>query len=73
VTKVASPPDHLVIESWHPGRGLPFTYMVDASRVLTTGPFTWAPVGEAVAVGVGVLVATQLASHRAFSRAVAEG
>mgnify|MGYP001798595000 CR=1 FL=1 len=31
----------------------PFTYMVDASRALTTGPLTVAPVAKAVAVAVG--------------------
>jgi len=51
----------------------PFTYMVDASRALTTGPFAWAAVGKAVAVGIGVLAVTQIASHLAFSRAVDAG
>lgn len=48
----------------------PFTYMVDAARALTTGPMTLAPVARAVAVAVGLLIVTQLASLRAFTRAV---
>lgn len=51
----------------------PFTYMVDAARVLTTGPFSMTPVVKAVAVGVGLLLVTQLASRRAFNRAVSSG
>jgi ABC-2 type transport system permease protein len=48
----------------------PFTYMVDAGRALMTGPFSALPVARAVAVALVLLVATQLASLRAFSRAV---
>lgn len=48
----------------------PFTYMVDAGRALTTGPWTAGPVARAVAVALVLLVLTQLASLRAFSRAV---
>ncbi len=48
----------------------PFTYMVDASRALTTGPFSARPVVQAVAVGTGLLLVTLVASLRAFSRAV---
>lgn len=48
----------------------PFTYMVDAARALVTGPLTPAPVLKAVAVGVGLLVVTQVAARRSFLRAV---
>jgi ABC-2 type transport system permease protein len=48
----------------------PFTYMVDASRAMTTGPLTLAPVAKAVAVAVGMLIVTQTASLRAYNRAV---
>jgi ABC-2 type transport system permease protein len=48
----------------------PFTYMVDAARALLTGPLTAEPILKAVAVGVGMLVVTQVASRRAFARAV---
>jgi len=48
----------------------PFTYMVDAARAFTTGPLTFAPVAKAVAVAGGLLVITQLASRRAFKKAV---
>jgi ABC-2 type transport system permease protein len=51
----------------------PFTYMVDAARAATTGPLTFAPVGKALLVGVGMLVATQVAARWAFSRAVDPG
>ena len=51
----------------------PFTYMVDAARSLTTGPLAWTTVGKAVAVGVGMLLVTQVASRYAFSRAVNPG
>ncbi len=48
----------------------PFTYMVDASRAMTTGPLTFAPVAKAVAVAVAMLVVTQTLSLRAYNRAV---
>jgi ABC-2 type transport system permease protein len=48
----------------------PFTYMVDAARALTTGPFTAAPVVKAVAVALLMLLVTQIASMRAFLKAV---
>jgi ABC-2 type transport system permease protein len=48
----------------------PFTYMVDASRALTTGPFSAQPVIRAFAVAFAVLTVTLLASLRAFSRAI---
>ena len=48
----------------------PFTYMVDAGRALTTGPFSAVPLARAVAVALLMLVLTQLASLRAFTRAV---
>jgi ABC-2 type transport system permease protein len=48
----------------------PYSYMVDASRVLITGPFSAAPVARAVAVALGVLLVTLVVSMRAFSRAV---
>jgi ABC-2 type transport system permease protein len=48
----------------------PFTYMVDAGRALTTGPFSLGPVVEAVAVASGLLLITLCASWRAFLRAV---
>lgn len=54
-----------VVSGWNP-----FTSMVDAARALITGPLTWAPVVEAVAVGVILLVVTQIASRLAFERAV---
>ena len=41
-----------------------------AARALLTGPLTAEPILKAVAVGVGMLVVTQLASRRAFARAV---
>ncbi|MFP5320184.1 MAG: ABC transporter permease [Acidimicrobiia bacterium] len=53
------------VSAWNP-----FTYMVDAARAVTTGPLTWAPVGKAVAVAVGMLVVTQLAAGLAFRKAV---
>jgi len=48
----------------------PFTYMVDASRALTTGPLTVAPVAKAVAVAVVMLVVTQTGSLLAYRRTV---
>lgn len=48
----------------------PFTYMVDAARALVTGPFTVAPLVKAVAVGLALLLVTQLAARRSFARAV---
>ncbi|MGQ0520778.1 MAG: ABC transporter permease [Actinomycetota bacterium] len=48
----------------------PFTYMVDAARALVTGPLTVAPLVKAVAVGLGLLLVTQLAARRSFARAV---
>jgi ABC-2 type transport system permease protein len=48
----------------------PFTYMVDAARALITGPLTLAPLVRAVAVGLGLLLVTQLAARRSFARAV---
>ena len=48
----------------------PFTYMVDAARALVTGPLTLEPVAKAVAVGVAVLLVTQVAARRSFARAV---
>lgn len=48
----------------------PFTYMVDASRAMTTGPLTPGPVVKAVAVAVAMLVVTQTASLWAYRRAV---
>lgn len=48
----------------------PFTYMVDASRAMTTGPLTPGPVLKAVAVAVAMLVVTQTASLWAYRRAV---
>ncbi len=53
------------VSAWNP-----FTYMVDAARALTTGPLTLAPVAKAVAVALGLLVVTQVASRWAFDRAV---
>ncbi len=53
------------VSAWNP-----FTYMVDASRAMVTGPLTLEPVAKAVAVGVGVLLATQFAARRSFARAV---
>lgn len=51
----------------------PFTYMVDASRAMTTGPLTLAPVAKAVAVALAMLVVTQTASLRAYRRALGGG
>jgi ABC-2 type transport system permease protein len=51
----------------------PFSYMVDASRALTTGPYSGLVVLRAVDVAVLLLVATLAVSFRAFSRAVDEG
>ena len=51
----------------------PFTYMVDASRALITGPLTFAPVAKALAVALAMLVVTQAASLRAYKRAVGGG
>lgn len=48
----------------------PFTYMVDAARALTTGPLTAPPLARALAVALFLLLVTQLASMRAFLRAV---
>ena len=48
----------------------PFTYMIDAARALTTGPLTAVPVARAVAVALVLLLVTQVASLRAFLRAV---
>lgn len=53
------------VSAWNP-----FTYVVDAARAVTTGPLTWTPVGKAVAVAVGMLVVTQIASGLAFRKAV---
>jgi ABC-2 type transport system permease protein len=53
------------VSAWNP-----FTYMVDAGRALMTGPLTLAPVAKAVAVAVAMLVVTQVASRRAYRRAV---
>ena len=47
----------------------PFTYMVDAARVMTTGPMTFAPDAKAVGVAFAMLVVTQTASLRAYKRA----
>ena len=54
-----------VVSAWNP-----FTYMVDAARALVTGPATVEPVAKAVAVGVGLLIVTQIASRWSFARAV---
>jgi ABC-2 type transport system permease protein len=51
----------------------PFTYMVDAARAATTGPLTFAPVGKALLVGTALLLVTQVAARRAFSKAVDAG
>ena len=48
----------------------PFTYMVDAARALTTGPFTALPVARAVAVAMLLVLVTQVAAMRAFQHAV---
>ena len=48
----------------------PFTYMIDAARALTTGPFSALPVARAVAVSLVVMLVTQLLSLRAFMKAV---
>ncbi len=53
------------IAAWNP-----FTYMVDASRALTTGPLTFAPVAKAFAVALAMLAVTQALSLRAYKRAV---
>ena len=53
------------VSAWNP-----FTYMVDASRAMTTGPLTLAPVAKAVAVALIMLVVTQSFSLRAYKRAV---
>lgn len=50
----------------------PFTYMVDAARALITGPLTAAPVVRAFAVGLVMLLLTQLACRYLFVRAVGE-
>ncbi|MFN2505724.1 MAG: ABC transporter permease [Acidimicrobiales bacterium] len=61
-----------ILPGWVQGasRWNPFTYMVDAARALTTGPFDGAALGRAVAVGLALLLVTQLGSRWAFSRAV---
>ncbi|MGH3849449.1 MAG: ABC transporter permease [Pseudonocardiaceae bacterium] len=48
----------------------PFTYMVDAARALTTGPFTAAPIAKAIAVALVLLAVTQLTCRWAFARAI---
>lgn len=48
----------------------PFTYMVDASRAVVTGPLTFAPVAKAFAVAAAMLVVTHAASLSAYRRAV---
>ncbi len=48
----------------------PYHYMVEASRVLITGPFSVAPVARAFVVALGFLLVTMLASLHGFSRAV---
>lgn len=50
----------------------PFAYMVDASRVLVTGPYAAEPVARAFAVALLMLLLTLVASHHLFARAVAE-
>ncbi len=61
-----------LLPGWVPtlSRWNPFTYMIDASRALTIGPFSARPVIQAVAVGTSLLLVTLIASLRAFSRAV---
>lgn len=53
------------VSAWNP-----FTYMVDASRALVTGPLTLAPVAKGFAVGVALLVVTQAGSRWSFAKAV---
>lgn len=62
----------VLLPGWFHGVSIwnPYYYMVEASRVLISGPFSLAPVARAFAVGLGVLLATMLASLRGFSRAV---
>jgi ABC-2 type transport system permease protein len=48
----------------------PFTYMVEAARALTTGPFHAAPVAKGFALAAALVVVTQAASLAAFKRAV---
>ena len=48
----------------------PFSYMVDASRVLVTGPYAAEPVARAFAVALLMLLLTQLACHHLFARAI---
>lgn len=48
----------------------PFTYMVDASRALTTGPFSALAVAKAFDLALVLLMTTQLATLSAFQRAI---
>lgn len=53
------------VSAWNP-----FTYMVDASRAMITGPLAAGPVVKAFAVALGMVVVTQAASLSAYRRAV---
>jgi len=53
------------IAAWNP-----FTYMVDASRAVTTGPMTLAPVAKGFGVAFAMLVVTQTANFRAYRKIV---
>jgi len=50
----------------------PFTYMVDAARSLVTGPYSAELVAKAFAVGLVMLLVTQLSCRYLYSRAVGE-
>jgi ABC-2 type transport system permease protein len=51
-----------VIAAWNP-----LTYLIDGARVFVSEPFAWAPVGKALAVCLGLLIATWFAAGRAFA------
>ena len=64
-----------VLPSWveTASRGNPYTYVVEASRAVTAGPFSTSAVAGGFAAALGVLLITQIASMRAFSHAVDAG
>jgi ABC-2 type transport system permease protein len=51
-----------VIAAWNP-----LTYLINGARVFVSDPFSWVPVGKAVAVCIGLLATTWYAAGRAFA------
>jgi ABC-2 type transport system permease protein len=51
-----------VLSAWNP-----LTYLINGARVFVSDPFSWVPVGKAVAVCLGLLLTTWYAAGRAFA------